>query len=88
MFFSSLSPFLVIDDSLFDFLNFFFAYLLPDAKLCGADIASVNVDLLHTLRVSMVEERERLLSAIYAELHPPTRRTQRLDALLGTGSLT
>lgn len=61
---------------------------LPEAKLCGADIASVSLDLLHTLHVSAVEDRERLLSAIYKELHPPTRLTQRLDALLGTGSLT
>ena len=61
---------------------------LPEAKLCGADIASVSLDLLQTLHVSTVEDRERLLSAIYNELHPPTRLTQRLDALLGTGLAT
>lgn len=61
---------------------------LPEAKLCGADIASVSLDLLYTLHISTMEDRERLLSAIYTELHPPTRLTQRLDALLGTGSLT
>lgn len=61
---------------------------LPEAKLCGADIAVVNLDLLHTLHVSTAEDRERLLSAIYTELHPPTRLTQRLDTLLGTGSPT
>lgn len=59
----------------------------PEAKLCGADIASVSPDLLHTLHLSTVEDRERLLSAIYAELHPPTRLTHRLDALLGTCSV-
>lgn len=60
----------------------------PEAKLCGTDIAAVSLDLLHTLRISTVEDRERLLSAIYTELHPPTQLTQKLDALLGTVSLT
>lgn len=64
------------------------ADLLPEARLCGADIASVSLDLLHTLHIITVEDRERLLSAIYTELHPPTRLTQRLDTLLGTGLLT
>lgn len=64
------------------------ADLLPEAKLCGADIVSVSLDLLHTLHISTVEDRERLLSAIYTELHPPTQLTQRLDTLLGTGDFT
>lgn len=68
--------------------SFFSADLLPEAKLCGADITLVSLDLIHTLHISSVEDREKLLSAIYTELHPPTRLTQRLDALLGTGSLT
>ncbi|TWW78681.1 hypothetical protein D4764_11G0008020, partial [Takifugu flavidus] len=55
---------------------------IREAKLCGADIASASLDLLHTLRISTVEDREQLLSAIYTELHPPTQLTQRLDALL------
>ncbi|CAG09526.1 unnamed protein product [Tetraodon nigroviridis] len=59
---------------------------IREAKLCGADIVSVSLDLLHTLHISTVEDRERLLSAIYTELHPPTQLTQRLDTLLGTES--
>lgn len=62
--------------------------LPPEAQLCGADIASASLDLLHTLHISTVEDREQLLSSIYSELHPPTQLTQRLDALLGTLSLT
>lgn len=59
-------------------------FLLSEAKLRGADIASVDMDLLGTLQITTLDERERLLSAIYDELHPPTAVTQRLDSLLGT----
>lgn len=61
-----------------------FPAVAPEAGLCGADVASVGPDLLRTLRVITVEDRERLLSAVYSELHPPTQLSQRLDALLGT----
>lgn len=57
---------------------------LSEAKLCGADIASVNVNTLDTLHIATLEDREQLLSAIYNELHPPSATTQRLDSLLGT----
>lgn len=71
------------------FFNFFFLeahfyFLFSEAKLRGADIASVNMDLLDTLQITTLDEREHLLSAIYNELHPPTAVTQRLDSLLGT----
>ncbi|XP_038592784.1 uncharacterized protein LOC119916896 [Micropterus salmoides] len=55
---------------------------IREAKLCGADIASVNVNTLDTLHIATLEDREQLLSAIYNELHPPSATTQRLDSLL------
>ncbi|XP_034465310.1 uncharacterized protein LOC117775875 isoform X1 [Hippoglossus hippoglossus] len=55
---------------------------IKDAKLCGADIASVDVNTLDILHVTSLEDREQLLSAIYNELHPPSTITQRLDSLL------
>ncbi|XP_019222626.1 uncharacterized protein LOC102076969 isoform X2 [Oreochromis niloticus] len=53
-----------------------------DANLCGADMASVDVNTLDTLHISTLEDREKLLSAIYNELHPPSTVTQRIDSLL------
>ncbi|XP_069395222.1 coiled-coil domain-containing protein 18 [Paralichthys olivaceus] len=55
---------------------------IKDAKLCGTDIASVDVNTLDVLHISTLEDREQLLSAIYNELHPPSTITQRLDSLL------
>ncbi|XP_031730454.1 uncharacterized protein LOC116398358 [Anarrhichthys ocellatus] len=55
---------------------------IRDVKLCGADIASVDVNTLDILHIATLEEREQLLSAIYKELHPSSPITQRLDALL------
>lgn len=60
------------------------SFVLSEAKLHGADIASVDMDLLDTLQITTLDEREHLLSAIYNKLHPPTAVTQRLDSLLGT----
>ncbi|XP_012730292.3 uncharacterized protein LOC105934722 isoform X2 [Fundulus heteroclitus] len=57
--------------------------LIQEAKLCGSDIASVDVNTLDILHISSLEDRERLLSAIYNELHPPSSVTQTLDSLLG-----
>ncbi|XP_062256500.1 uncharacterized protein LOC133965920 [Platichthys flesus] len=54
---------------------------IKDAKLCGADVASVDVNTLDLLHVTSLEDREQLLSAIYNELHPPSTITQRLDSL-------
>ncbi|XP_076748102.1 uncharacterized protein LOC101470155 [Maylandia zebra] len=56
--------------------------LIKEANLCGADMASVDVNTLDTLHISTVEDREKLLSAIYNELHPPSTVTQRIDSLL------
>ncbi|GAA6213988.1 uncharacterized protein LOC116051362 [Lates japonicus] len=55
---------------------------IREAKLCGADIASVDVNTLDILHITALEDREQLLSAIYNELHPPSTITQRLDSLL------
>lgn len=55
-----------------------------EAELSGADIASVDMKTLDILHISTLEDREKLLSAIYKELHPPNTVTQRLDSLLGT----
>ncbi|KAM6997208.1 uncharacterized protein LKV04_005932 [Tautogolabrus adspersus] len=55
---------------------------IKEAKLCGADIASVDVDTLDILHITSLEDRELLLSAIYNELHPPSSISQRLDSLL------
>lgn len=83
-------PLLVLDDKLltsthsidFEVLQ---AYVsLSEAKLCGADIASVDVNTLDILHITTPDDREQLLSAIYNELHPPNTLTQRLDSLLGT----
>ncbi|XP_071337261.1 uncharacterized protein [Trachinotus anak] len=56
--------------------------LIREAKLCGTDIASVDVNTLDILHITTLEDREQLLSAIYNELHPPSTITQRLDSLL------
>ncbi|KAM7385809.1 hypothetical protein PAMP_001865 [Pampus punctatissimus] len=53
-----------------------------EAKLCGADLASVDVNTLDILHITTLEDKEQLLSAIYSELHPPSTITQRLDSLL------
>ncbi|KAE8280452.1 hypothetical protein D5F01_LYC21014 [Larimichthys crocea] len=53
-----------------------------EAKLCGADIASMDVNTLDVLHITTLEDREQLLSAIYNELHPPTTITQRIENLL------
>ncbi|XP_036979524.1 uncharacterized protein LOC119033476 [Acanthopagrus latus] len=55
---------------------------IREAKLCGADIASVDVNTLDILHIATLGEREQLLSAIYNELHPPTSSTKRIDSLL------
>ncbi|XP_061601086.1 uncharacterized protein LOC133463526 [Cololabis saira] len=55
---------------------------IKEAKLCGADIASVDANTLDTLHIITLEDRELLLSAIYNELHPPSTITQTLDSLL------
>ncbi|XP_044069171.1 uncharacterized protein LOC122883990 isoform X2 [Siniperca chuatsi] len=55
---------------------------IREAKLCGADIASVNVNTLDVLHIDKLKDKEQLLSAIYNELHPPSTITQRLDSLL------
>ncbi|XDV50569.1 hypothetical protein PO909_019610, partial [Leuciscus waleckii] len=48
----------------------------------GSHIASIDLHTLEILQLSNLEERERLLSAIYHELHPPNATTQRLNSLL------
>ncbi|KAI3363067.1 hypothetical protein L3Q82_011726, partial [Scortum barcoo] len=53
---------------------------IREAKLCGADIASVNGTTLDILHIATLEDRELLLSAIYNELHPPSTISQRLDS--------
>ncbi|XP_016526683.1 uncharacterized protein LOC107836177 [Poecilia formosa] len=58
--------------------------LIREAKLCGSDIASVDANTLDILHISSLEDRERLLSAIYNALHPPSTMTQTLDSLLET----
>ncbi|CAL8300113.1 unnamed protein product [Merluccius merluccius] len=57
---------------------------IREGQLCGADIASVDMNMLEMLHVSTLEDRELLLSAIYKELHPPSSLTQRLDSLIET----
>ncbi|XP_029926581.1 uncharacterized protein LOC115372660 [Myripristis murdjan] len=57
---------------------------IREAELSGADIASVDMKTLDILHISTLEDREKLLSAIYKELHPPNTVTQRLDSLLET----
>ncbi|XP_028845616.1 uncharacterized protein LOC114796001 [Denticeps clupeoides] len=56
--------------------------LIRDADLCGSHFTSINLNTLDLLQLSSVEERERLLSAIYQELHPPDSLSQRVDCLL------
>ncbi|XP_052006409.1 uncharacterized protein LOC127660318 [Xyrauchen texanus] len=55
---------------------------IREAELSGSHIASIDLNTLEILQVPNLEERERLLSAIYHELHPPNSTTQRLDSLL------
>ncbi|XP_054654471.1 uncharacterized protein LOC129193815 isoform X2 [Dunckerocampus dactyliophorus] len=45
---------------------------IQEAHLCGADIASIDVNILDVLRIDTLEDKEKLLSAIYNELHPPS----------------
>uniref|UniRef100_A0A096MFM7 PDZ domain-containing protein n=1 Tax=Poecilia formosa TaxID=48698 RepID=A0A096MFM7_POEFO len=61
--------------------------LIREAKLCGSDIASVDANTLDILHISSLEDRERLLSAIYNALHPPSTMTQTLDSLLDPETL-
>lgn len=44
----------------------------------------MDVNTLDVLHITTLEEREKLLSAVYKELHPSSPITQRLDSLLGT----
>ncbi|XP_073776257.1 uncharacterized protein isoform X2 [Danio rerio] len=55
---------------------------IREAEFSGSHIASIDLKTLEILQVSNLEDRERLLSAIYHELHPPNSTTQRLDSLL------
>ncbi|KAA8583976.1 hypothetical protein FQN60_015184 [Etheostoma spectabile] len=55
---------------------------IREVKLCGADIALVDVKTLDILHIATLEDRELLLSAIYNELHPPSNVTQTLNSLL------
>eukprot|EP00063_Salmo_salar_P061112 XP_014035947.1 PREDICTED: uncharacterized protein LOC106589993 [Salmo salar] len=57
---------------------------IREAELCGADIASIDLNTLDVLHISSLQEREQLLSAVYRELHPPSTTSQRLDLLLET----
>ncbi|XP_019725876.1 uncharacterized protein LOC109516105 [Hippocampus comes] len=45
---------------------------IQEANLCGADIAAIDVDILDTLHINTLKDKEQLLSAIYNELHPPS----------------
>ncbi|XP_049591403.1 uncharacterized protein [Syngnathus scovelli] len=45
---------------------------IQEANLCGADIASIDDDMLGTLHINTLQDKERLLSAIYNELHAPS----------------
>lgn len=74
----------VLINLVFNILKSFFGWF-SEAKLRGADIAAVDMDILDTLHITTLEDREHLLSAIYNELHPPNAVIQRLDSLLGTG---
>lgn len=47
-------------------------------------MAAVDANTLDTLRITTLEDREQLLSAIYNELHPPTTISRRLNSVLGT----
>ncbi|CAJ1067716.1 uncharacterized protein LOC126407136 [Xyrichtys novacula] len=55
---------------------------IQEAKLCGPDVASVDLATLEILHITTLEDRELLLSAIYNELHPPNTISRRLDSLL------
>ncbi|XP_067277821.1 uncharacterized protein [Pseudorasbora parva] len=55
---------------------------IREAEFSGSHIASIDLHTLEILQLSNLEERERLLSAIYHELHPPNATTQRLNSLL------
>ncbi|XP_056110990.1 uncharacterized protein LOC130088295 isoform X2 [Rhinichthys klamathensis goyatoka] len=55
---------------------------IREAEFSGSQIASIDLHTLEILQLSNLEERERLLSAIYHELHPPNATTQRLNSLL------
>ncbi|KAI4884699.1 hypothetical protein NFI96_014123 [Prochilodus magdalenae] len=57
---------------------------IKEAELSGSHIACIDLNTLDVLQVSGVEEREKLLSAIYKELHPPNTTTQKLDSILET----
>ncbi|XP_063048099.1 uncharacterized protein LOC134441639 [Engraulis encrasicolus] len=58
--------------------------LIRGADLCGSHIASIDLNTLDLLQVSDLNDREKLLSAIYEELHPPNANSQKVDSLLAT----
>ncbi|KAL7855827.1 hypothetical protein AOLI_G00194310 [Acnodon oligacanthus] len=57
---------------------------IKEAELIGSHIACIDLNILDVLQVSELKEREKLLSAIYKELHPPNPTTKKLDSLLET----
>ncbi|KAJ7987370.1 hypothetical protein DPEC_G00325790 [Dallia pectoralis] len=57
---------------------------IRESELRGEDVASIDTRTLEILHISNQEEREKLLSAIYRELHPPSTTSQTVDSLLET----
>lgn len=54
-----------------------------DADLQGYHISAIGQNILDTLHLTTTEEKERLLSTVYKELHPNNIVSQSLETLLG-----
>lgn len=61
----------------------FFFFFFTEAQLCGEDMASINMNILETLQITTMEDREHLLSAVYNELDRPRNITQKTNNVFG-----
>ncbi|XP_055018936.1 uncharacterized protein LOC110156877 [Boleophthalmus pectinirostris] len=53
--------------------------LIREAQLCGEDLASINMNILESLQITTMEDREHLLSAIFNELDNPSNISQKIN---------
>uniref|UniRef100_A0AAV2JL63 SAM domain-containing protein n=1 Tax=Knipowitschia caucasica TaxID=637954 RepID=A0AAV2JL63_KNICA len=54
--------------------------LIRDAQLSGEDLASISMNILESLQITTMEDREHLLSAIFNELDNPSDISQKINS--------
>ncbi|KAK7901978.1 hypothetical protein WMY93_018747 [Mugilogobius chulae] len=60
--------------------------LIREAQLCGEDLASINMNILESLQITTMEDREHLLSAIFNELDNPSNISQKINNAFGSAN--